>query len=123
MLFIGDLNSLISENEMNIVILEGGIVTSDKKKVAEKLNNYFIYSGCNLAIASFVQDCMPADINDADPDKGMDYIDNLVMKYKKHPSIVKMKENVIINNKFEFIDVTYVLKTIYHPKYELVVMT
>ena len=36
----------------------------------------------------------------------MDHIDNILVKYKKHPSIVKIKEKVIINNKFDFIDMT-----------------
>ena len=88
----------------NIVIIEGGIVTLDNKEVLEKLNNYFIVR--NLSIESFIQDCTPADINDADQDKEMDYIDNILMKYKKHPVIVKITENVIINNKFAFIDMT-----------------
>ena len=39
---------------INIVILEGDIVTSDKKEVAEKLNNYFINSVRNLNIDFFV---------------------------------------------------------------------
>ena len=61
-------------------MFERGIVTSEKKEVAEKLNNYFIDPVRNLVIESFVQDCTPADINDADPE--MDHIDNILMKYK-----------------------------------------
>ena len=87
----------------NIVIIEGGIVTFDNKEVLEKLNNYFIDSVRNLDIESFIPDCMSADSNDVDPDREMDYIDNILMKYKKHPSIVKIKENIIINNKLDFI--------------------
>ena len=49
---------------------------------------------------------MPEDSNDAEPDNEMDYIDKILMKYKSHPSIIKIKENIIISNKFEFKDMT-----------------
>ena len=90
----------------NIVILENGIVTSDKKEVAEKLNNYFIESVRNLDIQSFVPTHNPEDINNINSENFMDDIDKIITKYKSHPSILKIKENVIIGNKFEFRDIT-----------------
>ena len=36
----------------------------------------------------------------------MDAIDIIINKYKGHPSILKIKENVIISNRFEFKNVT-----------------
>ena len=89
----------------NIIILENGIVTSDKQEVAEKLNTYFIESVRNLDIESFVPENNPAGINNQNSDR-MDNIDNIILKYKGHPSIIKIRENVTINNIFEYKDVT-----------------
>ena len=86
----------------NIIILENGIVTSDKKEAAEKLNTYFIESVRKLDIESFV----PEDITDINFDNSMDVIDIIIMKYRSHPSILKIKDNVIISNIFEFKNVT-----------------
>ena len=72
----------------NIIILENGIVTSDKQEVAEKLNTYFIESVRNLDIESFVPENNPAGINNQNSDR-MDNIDNIILKYKGHPSIIK----------------------------------
>ena len=92
-----------SDTRRNIVILENGIVTSDKNEVAEKLKNYFTVR--NLDIESFVPDNNLEDIN-INPDDILDNIGKIITKYKCHPSILKIKENVIIGNKFEFKDMT-----------------
>ena len=86
----------------NIIILENGVVTSDKKETAEKLNTCFIESVRNLDIESFV----PENIYDINSDNSMDGIDNIIMKYRSHPSILKIKDNVITSNIFEFKNVT-----------------
>ena len=36
----------------------------------------------------------------------MDNIDNIILKYKDHPRNIKIRENVTINNIFEYKDVT-----------------
>ena len=41
-----------------------------------------------------------ADVN-INPDNIPDNIDKIITKYKCHPSILKITENVIIGNKFE----------------------
>ena len=56
----------------------------------------------NLDIESFV----PEDITDVNSDNIMDVIDIIIMKYRSHPSILKIKDNVIISNIFEFNNVT-----------------
>ena len=58
----------------NIIILENGVVISDKKEAAEKLITYFIDSVCNLDIVSF----FPENINDINSDNSMDDIDNIL---------------------------------------------
>ena len=63
---------------------------------------YFIESVRNINIEAFV----PENINDINSDKSMDDIDIIIMKSISHPSILKIKENVIINNIFEFKNVT-----------------
>ena len=85
----------------NITIVEDGNVTSDKLEVAEMLNNYFIESVENLEIEEFMPDDNFAHSNNDDGD-----IDNIIRKYKSHPSILKIKENVKPETKFKFIDIT-----------------
>ena len=45
-------------------------------------------------------------MNDINSDNGMDVIGNIIMTYRSHPSIIKIKENVIICNIFEYKNVT-----------------
>ena len=72
----------------NIIILENGVVTSDKKEAAEKLNTYFIESVRNLDIESFVPESNTEDIHDMDSENIMDDIDNIIIKYRSLPSIL-----------------------------------
>ena len=93
------------ENTKNksIIIVENGTVTSEKKDVAEKLNNYFIEAVENLEIEHFASDVdVPGDLDQDDEDQ----IDKIIKKYKLHPSILKIKENVKVENKFEFKNIT-----------------
>ena len=90
----------------NIITVENGVVTSDKKEAAEKLNTYFIESVRNLDIESFVPENNTEYIHDMDSDYIMDDVDKIIIKYRSRPSILKIKENVIISNKFEFKNVT-----------------
>ena len=90
-----------SNIKSNITLIEDGIVTSDKKAVAEKLNNYFVGAVENLEIEHFIcdDDCTMTENVD-------DNIENIIKKYKTHPSILKIKENVQVETKFEFRDTT-----------------
>ena len=85
----------------NIKIVENNTVISDKKDVAEKLNNYFVEAVENLEIEHFVSDNDDHCISEQD-----DVIDTIIKKYKSHPSILKIKENVKVENRFEFKDMT-----------------
>ena len=86
----------------NIVIVENETITSNNKEVAEKFNTFFMEAVESLDIEPFNS---PND-NLGDLECDHDTIDAIINRYKTHPSIQKIKENAIIENKFEFIDVT-----------------
>ena len=95
---------LLSEKSVlkrDITIIENGTVTSDKTEVAEMLNNYFIEAVESLEIETFNSDNDHTDCNSID-----DNIDAIIEKYKSHPSILKIKENVKLDTKFKFSDIT-----------------
>ena len=86
----------------NIVIVENETITSNNKEVAEKFNTFFMEAVESLDIEPFNS---PND-NLGDLECDHDTIDAIINRYKTHPSIQKIKENAIIENKFEFTDVT-----------------
>ena len=95
---------LLSEKTIlkkNITIIENGTVTSDKTEVAEILNNYFIDAVQNLEIEKFNLDNNLIGFNNID-----EKIDDIIEKYQSHPSILKIKENVKLDTKFKFSDIT-----------------
>ena len=85
----------------NIIIIENDTVISNKTDLAEKFNNYFIEAVENLEIEHFVSENEDANIIGHE-----DVINTIIRNYRSHPSILKIKENVRIDNKFEFIDMT-----------------
>ena len=62
------------------------------------MNNYFIEAVQNLDIEEF--NC------DTEHDTQLDVIDDILEKYKLHPSILKIKANVKTEIKFKFRDTT-----------------
>ena len=85
----------------NITLVENGITISNKTEVAEKLNNYFIEAVENLEIEGFISD------NNFTYSENVDEnIDNIIKKYKEHPSILKIEGNVKVQTKFNFSDIT-----------------
>ena len=120
----------------NITLVENGTVISDKKEVAEKLNIYFVEAVENLEIEEFIpnlndvisdncevtlennnvsiqhndvnlqNNVLNSGITDANTQCVDTKIDNIIKKYQSHPSIVKIKENVRVDSKFNFCDVT-----------------
>ena len=85
----------------NITIIDDGKVISDKKEVAEILNIYFIEAVENLEIEKF------NDENEIPKSENVDDgIDKIIKKYETHPSILMIKENVNVQTKFKFNDVT-----------------
>ena len=80
----------------DIIIVENGITTSDKKEVAEKLNNFFIEAVDNLEIEPYLLGNNPI----------TEDIQDILVKYENHPSVKKIKENKRDENKFTFKDTT-----------------
>ena len=85
----------------NIIIIEDDKVISNKLELAEKFNNFFIDAVENLEIELFA-----SDVEADNTIKAGSVIDSIIKKYKSHPSILKIKENVKIENKFEFLEMT-----------------
>ena len=83
----------------NIIIIENNTVISNKAGLAEKFNNYFVDAVENLEIEYFVSDNGDASIIEHE-----DVIDTIIRKYNSHPSILKIKGNIMVENTFEFID-------------------
>ena len=84
----------------SLCLKEGSQMVSDKKKVAEILNNYFMESVENLEVERY----MPTII--IEDDENDNDIDKMIRKFQNHPSILKINENVKIEGKFQFRDVT-----------------
>ena len=82
--------------KQSIRLTENGKIVSDKKEVAEILNNYFMDSVENLEVERFLPDTV---------DENLDDIDKIVRQFQNHPSIVKIKENVKVEKTFEFKDI------------------
>ena len=66
--------------------------------MTEKLNNLFVYAVTHLEIEPYMPENM-----DIIP---CFTIDDIIERYKFHPSITKIKENVKTNTKFSFADVS-----------------
>ena len=94
---------LFSEKTMlkqSIRLNENGKIISDKKEVAEILNNYFVEAVENLEVERYLPN------ENVIIDENLDNIDKIVKHFKNHPSILKIKENVKIEKRFEFKDTT-----------------
>jgi len=84
--------------DRNIVIMEDEKLLSDNVEVAEKLNNFFVEAVKNLDIVPFVPEM---EINACGGD-----LDEIIKQYGSHSSIMKIKENVTIKEKFIFKNMT-----------------
>ena len=89
-LFSNKQNSL----QNNIIIVEKDTITSEDSEIAEKLNNFFIE-----AVESLEIECFAPDLDD---NIHATNIDEIITKYARHPSILKIKENVKMEEKFLF---------------------
>ena len=78
----------------NIVIVEDNMIISKNEEVAEKLNNFFVKAVENLEIEQFADSSQMDDIKD------------IIKIYEIHPSILKIKEHVKVENKFNFSNTT-----------------
>ena len=90
-----------SNSKRNITIVENGTVTSDKKELAAKLNNYFIDAVENLEIEKFMSSDNVEHLKNMD-----DNISNIINRYKTRPNILKISEIVKLETKFKFSDIT-----------------
>ena len=85
----------------NIRLKENGKMVSDKKEIAEILNNYFMESVEYLEVERYLPTMI---INTSD--SNVNRIDDIIMKFRDHPSIKKINENVSFENRFAFKDIT-----------------
>ena len=110
--FWGTVKPLFSEKCVlaeNITLVEGGVVVSDDKQVADIFNDYFSNAVKFLNIDYFEHfsfDCVFSENNDP--------VANAIEKYSKHPSILKIKENYRQDTAFSFrpISLEVVLKDV-----------
>ena len=85
----------------NIRLKENGKMVSDKKEIAEILNNFFMESVEYLEVERY----LPTIVIDTSA-KNENIIEDILLKFKDHPSILKINENVAFEERFEFKDVT-----------------
>ena len=76
-----------------IILIENDTIISDDKEVAEKMNNFFITAVSNLNI----EDLFPVNDN-----VNCKEISGILEKFQNHPSILKIKEVLQINETFTF---------------------
>ena len=84
----------------SIILIENDSIISDKPAVAEKLNNYFIEVIENLDIEHFNENICN---ENSESNKEKNQIDIIISKYENHPSILMIRENIYVTNKFTFI--------------------
>ena len=77
-----------------IMLVEDGEIISDDIDVARKFNDYFSNVVKDLNIEGYKIDYSF--------NSELDHISNVIDKFKNHPSIQKIKENVKIQSKFHF---------------------
>ena len=82
-----------------IILVEDNNITSDAKEVAEKMNNFFLQAVENLAIVPYKYETKQGNKSD-------DNIIKIINKFANHPSILKIKEYVNIEEQFSFSEVT-----------------
>ena len=76
-------------------------MVSDKKQIAEILNNYFLESVEYLEVERY----MPTMVIDTS-ENNINRIDDIILKFKDHPSIRKINENVYVEKRFEIKDIS-----------------
>ena len=95
--------------QRNITIEENNVVITDHGEVAEELNNFFIEAVDNLEIEpfitsthAFVLSVHPLFITSTYGNTCSGDIDEIIWKYESHPSVLKIKENLKLKNKFRW---------------------
>ena len=81
-----------------IMLLEGDEIISDDVQVAKKFNTYFTNVVHKLNIEGYeLNYCYNSELDD---------ISDIINKFKNHPSILKLKENIKLETNFHFETVT-----------------
>ena len=86
-----------SKSSKNITLIEGEDIVSDDQNVANTLNEFFGNSISILGIKGY--NAIPPN------DPSLDIICSIIYKFKNHPSVMKIREHVLITNKFSFCSV------------------
>ena len=93
---------LFSDKEITlpkqIILDENDTVLYDRERVANKLYDFFVDAVANLKFEPFIPTDTDINTNEA--------IEDIIKKYKSHPSIIKIKENVSVHCTFSFTDTT-----------------
>ena len=76
-------------------MIENDKVTSNAQEVAEKMNTFFVEAVKNLDIEPYAEEIITER-------NSHDIIDNIVINFSQHPSILKIKDCVKIMVKFSF---------------------
>ena len=83
-----------SNTGKNIKLIDGDNIISTVKQVAETMNIFFSNAIKSLKIKGFKpDDTVNESLND---------INKIVSKFKNHPSIIKIKQKIEVNEKFSF---------------------
>ena len=90
------------QTKTNITLIDDKNIVTNKNEVAEILNTYFIEAVQNLEIEKFITE----GVRDIQSENIDEVIEKIVKKYELHPSILKIKENIKLDEKFKFADVT-----------------
>ena len=91
-----------SKSKSKITLIYGEEIISDEQKVAEILNNYFIDAVQNLDIKKFYGTEEETNEIELSPEEKINQILN---RYESHPSVVMIKSNVTVSQKFNFDDI------------------
>ena len=86
----------------DIILVDDDVVTSDREKVANTLNNFFADAVANLEIEPYC----PITPGNSNEDFHGEEINIIIKKYESHPSIIKINENILVENTFSFSDIT-----------------
>ena len=81
--------------QKELILIEDDVVISNAQEVAEKMNTFFVEAVKNLDIEPYNEEIITG-IN------SHDIIDDIVMNFSQHPSILKIKSYLKITVKFSF---------------------
>ena len=81
-----------------IILVENDEIIKDDKRNTEIMNSYFINITDNLHMPEFTTENVPTNTGD----ECIDPIDNIIYKYSKHPSILKIKDTASFTKTFSF---------------------